>query len=168
MLDVPLIRAPLPVRVMGWGMVAMGLGAPILLVGSATDDEPLAGFVIVLFLWGVFAIWLGLRTARMGVSVDNYSMTVRNQIRTRRIPLNEISGIEIRRVLAVWALGTQTVGFVVTNNGEVIIDASRSLRSPLTLGLPLFSQTKTATRVQMSRLAEHIGVSLDDQTIQTP
>jgi hypothetical protein len=150
-----LLRASFPVRILGGGMVAIGVAGLViyLLEVGATGD--VIGYLVV-SCWTAFAVWLGIRTASMGVvSTSGRDLIIRNQFRSHRIPQSDIRGLATRRAFAWWALSPQVLGVVLTGDREVVVEASRALLSPLVRPV---SQTEASTIEQMSVVADHIGV----------
>lgn len=163
MLDMQLVRAPLLARIIGWWMVLLSVSLPIaILVGDLLDEVSGSwGNAVAVSIFALYGAVIGWRTSHMGIVAHDDFLLVRNQIRSYRISKAHVSVVGVRRKLAVWAFGTQLVGYLVIDAGTVIIEASRSLSLPFGR---LFSQSGDATRSQMSHVARHIGVELVDPT----
>lgn len=150
---------------MGWWMLAIAAAAGAVFVFIAVrnpEESSLSNLIfVILFIW--FGVWIGLRTTRVSVQLLDDSIIIHNQLRTRRIALVDVTGLEIRRRLALWALGTEVIGMVVGRDAEVRLEATRAIISPHGR---LFSQSIDRTRQQMTALAEATDRQVVDKTLK--
>lgn len=154
------------VRAMGWWMLAVAAagGAVFTFVTIRNPEESSLWFLMFVIPWIWFMVWVGLRTTRVSVQLLDESIIVHNQLRSHRISLLDVTALEIRRRLAVRALGTEIIGVVVTRGAEVRLEATRALRSPHGR---LFTQSIERTRQQMTELAQAIDRHLVDRTVES-
>jgi hypothetical protein len=149
---------------MGWGFVAFGaLGGTATAIANVTSSEMSPAFNVLVIPWAVLFVWGGLRTSRISVQLEDDSIVVHNQTRSHGIALDNVTGLEIQRRLALWAFGTQVVGVVLTKDKRLPMEATMSVRSPHGR---LFTQSIAKTRQQVAEIARVTGLSLIDRTTE--
>jgi len=138
----------------------IGLVAYVIVVMRNPDDASI-GFLASFVTWFLFTFWLGSRTAGVRTYVEDGSIVIHNQLRTHRISLSEVTGLEVRRRLALWALSTEVVGFVIAMNRRVRMDATAAVRSPHGR---LLTQALVQTHLQVEELGRYIERPVVDRT----
>jgi hypothetical protein len=150
---------------MGWGMIALGAVSGIVVaLAIVTNPEGSPAILLLTTPWAAYMVWIGLRTSRVSVQLIDDSIVIHNQTRSHRIALSKVTSLEIQRRVALWAIGSQIVGVVLTNDERVPMDATMAVRSPHGR---LFTQSIARTRQQVAEIARVAGLPLIDQTAKT-
>jgi hypothetical protein len=144
-------------------VIAAASGPLFLLITVRNPEESSPRDLVFVIPFVLFGVWIGLRTTRVSVQLLDDSLLVHNQLRSHRVALVDVTRLEIRRRLALWALGTEVIGVVVAREAEVWLQATRAVRSPHGR---LFSQSIGTTRQQMTDLAEATDRQLVDSTVK--